>query len=245
MGVMVDAVDWVTADRFCELTGEQVTNLKNLRPQWDEGLVWVKVSDRRIMYSIKGYNAWVEQAALAKGTRARSGKIQINFKWDGKRAWFTLNLTDTPANLSKAAKIREDLVSKEKFGLLTPADIDAVAIRPITKTAEEPAAIASGPTFGDYAQQYLYNLTNHKQGTREKYLSILERIWMPLFAETPIDQITSQMLRNAVNGREWTSPKVRNDALIPLRGTFELAADDEAIDKDPCDRLKNQKKSGG
>lgn len=65
MGVMVDAVDWVTADRFCELTGEQVTNLKNLRPQWDEGLVWVKVSDRRIMYSIKGYNAWVEQAALA------------------------------------------------------------------------------------------------------------------------------------------------------------------------------------
>lgn len=64
---------------------------------------------------------------------------------------------------------------------------------------------------------------------------------MPLFAETPIDQITSQMLRNAVNGREWTSPKVRNDALIPLRGTFELAADDEAIDKDPCDRLKNQK----
>lgn len=178
-------------------------------------------------------------AGLPKGTRARSGKIQINFKWDGKRAWFTLNLTDTPANFNKAAKIREDLVSKEKFGLLTPADIDAVAIRPSTKTAEEPAAIASGPTFGDYAQQYLYNLTNHKQGTREKYLSILERIWMPLFAETPIDQITSQMLRNAVNGREWSSPKVRNDALIPLRGTFELAADDEAIDKDPCDRLKN------
>ncbi|MGV0887361.1 hypothetical protein V6760_10855 [Acinetobacter venetianus] len=49
------------------------------------------------------------------------------------------------------------------------------------------------------------------------------------------------MLRSAVNGREWSSAKTRNDALIPLRGAFELAHDDEIIDKNPCDRLKNQK----
>ncbi|WP_228136293.1 hypothetical protein [Acinetobacter nosocomialis] len=59
-----ELVDWVTAEKFCELTGEQISNLKNLRPQWDEGKVWVKVSDRKILYSLKGYNAWVEQAAL-------------------------------------------------------------------------------------------------------------------------------------------------------------------------------------
>ncbi|ENX23141.1 hypothetical protein F892_02384 [Acinetobacter vivianii] len=58
-----ELVDWVTAEKFCELTGEQISNLKNLRPQWDEGKVWVKVSDRKILYSLKGYNAWVEQAA--------------------------------------------------------------------------------------------------------------------------------------------------------------------------------------
>jgi hypothetical protein len=46
-----------------ELTCEQITNLKNLRPHWEEGKVWVKVSDRKILYSLKGYNAWVEQAA--------------------------------------------------------------------------------------------------------------------------------------------------------------------------------------
>ncbi|WP_228198613.1 hypothetical protein [Acinetobacter baylyi] len=58
-----ELVDWVTAEKFCELTGEQTSNLKNLRPHWDEGKVWVKVSDRKILYSLKGYNAWVEQAA--------------------------------------------------------------------------------------------------------------------------------------------------------------------------------------
>jgi integrase len=64
---------------------------------------------------------------------------------------------------------------------------------------------------------------------------------MPLFEDMLINTITSQMLRTAVNGREWSSAKTRNDALIPLRGVFELACDDEVIDKNPCDRLKNQK----
>ncbi|BCX73125.1 hypothetical protein TOL5_13250 [Acinetobacter sp. Tol 5] len=59
-----ELVDWVTAEKFCELTGEQISNLKNLRPHWEEGKVWVKVSDRKILYSLKGYNRWVEQAAL-------------------------------------------------------------------------------------------------------------------------------------------------------------------------------------
>ena len=63
MSKYFELLDWVTAEKFCELTGEQITNLKNLRPHWEEGKVWVKVSDRKILYSLKGYNAWVEQAA--------------------------------------------------------------------------------------------------------------------------------------------------------------------------------------
>ncbi|ENV67823.1 Uncharacterised protein [Acinetobacter junii] len=63
MSKYFELLDWVTAEKFCELTGEQITNLKNLRPHWEEGKVWMKVSDRKILYSLKGYNAWVEQAA--------------------------------------------------------------------------------------------------------------------------------------------------------------------------------------
>ena len=182
-------------------------------------------------------------SGLPKGTRARSGKIQINFKWNDKREWFTLDLTDTPANFSKAAKIREDFVNKAKYGILKIEDIEAVTAKPIKKAdaAQKTLPASNAPTFAHYAQEYLYNLSDHKQGTKKKYLSILERLWMPLFEDMLINTITSQMLRTAVNGREWSSAKTRNDALIPLRGVFELACDDEVIDKNPCDRLKNQK----
>nr|WP_228278546.1 site-specific integrase [Acinetobacter baumannii] len=154
-----------------------------------------------------------------------------------------MDLTDTPANFSKAAKIREDFVTKAKYGILKIEDIEAVTVKPIKKAdaVQETLPASRGPTFAHYAQEYLYNLADHKQGTKKKYLSILERLWMPLFADMPINSITSQMLRSAVNGREWSSAKTRNDALIPLRGVFELACDDEVIDKNPCDRLKNQK----
>ena len=182
-------------------------------------------------------------SGLPKGTRARSGKIQINFKWNDKREWFTLDLIDTPANFIKAAKIREDFVNKAKYGILKIEDIEAVTAKPIKKAdaAQKTLPASNAPTFAHYAQEYLYNLSDHKQGTKKKYLSILERLWMPLFEDMPINTITSQMLRTAVNGREWSSAKTRNDALIPLRGVFELACDDEVIDKNPCDRLKNQK----
>lgn len=177
-------------------------------------------------------------SGLPKGTRARSGKIQINFKWNEKRQWFTLDLNDTISNFTKAAKIREEFVNKAKFGILTIEDIEAVTVKTVKKEKEQSP---TSPTFFDYAQEYLFSLTDHKIGTKEKYMSALERLWLPLFSEMPIDTITSQMLRSAVNKREWSSAKVRNDALIPLRGTFQLAYDDEVIDKNPCDRLKNQR----
>lgn len=43
-----------------------------------------------------------------------------------------------------------------------------------------------------------------------------------------------------VNDISWSSLKLRNDALIPLRGTFALAWEDEIIDRNPCDRIKNR-----
>ena len=109
-------------------------------------------------------------SGLPKGTRARSGKIQINFKWNDKREWFTLDLTDTPANFSKAAKIREDFVNKAKYGILKIEDIEAVTAKPIKKAdaAQKTLPASNAPTFAHYAQEYLYNLSDHKQGTKKK-----------------------------------------------------------------------------
>lgn len=174
-----------------------------------------------------------ESAGVSKGVRIKAGKIQINFTWQGRRRWVTLPLKDTQQNIGKAIKIRKELIAKAEYGVLTENDI-------IEVSGKKPKA-SNMPTFAEYAQQYLYSLDTHKIGTKEKYLSILQRIWMPIFDDMPINTITSRLLRNAVNEIEWSSAKVRNDALIPLRGTFAIAYDDEVIDKNPCDRIKNQK----
>lgn len=53
--------------------------------------------------------------------------------------------------------------------------------------------------------------------------------------------IPHHMVRQAVNKITFNSQKTRNNALIPLRGTFALAFDDEIIDDIPTKRIKNNK----
>lgn len=172
-------------------------------------------------------------AKMPTGVRVRSGSIEINFRWNGRREYVTLPLSATPANIKQAAKTRAEIVNKAKWGILTAEDLQLVAGKPVEQEDNR-------PTFQDYAQSYLDNCQGNI-GTRQKYLSILERCWMPLFATHPIADITSQQVRQAVNQMEWSSAKTRNDSLIPLRGVFKLAFQDEVIDKDPCDRITNKK----
>jgi integrase len=40
---------------------------------------------------------------------------------------------------------------------------------------------------------------------------------------------------------KWTSAKTRNNALVPLRGVFMMAFEDEIIDRNPAAKLKNLK----
>jgi hypothetical protein len=70
MSKYFELLDWVTAEKFCELTGEQITNLKNLRPHWEEGKVWVKVSDRQFyIFERLSRMGRTSSSGLPKGTR--------------------------------------------------------------------------------------------------------------------------------------------------------------------------------
>lgn len=77
--------------------------------------------------------------------------------------------------------------------------------------------------------------------TRTEYRKILNRYWMPELAAVELRDIRYGQLRALVNQIEWSSAKTRNNALIPLRGVLELAYQDELIDRNPAERLKNLK----
>ena len=74
-----------------------------------------------------------------------------------------------------------------------------------------------------YTQEYLYILTDHQQGTKNKYLSILKMLWIFLFDEMPINTITSQMLLSAdsinkghVNGIQQDTTKTNKTRFVDL-----------------------------
>lgn len=53
--------------------------------------------------------------------------------------------------------------------------------------------------------------------------------------------ITPAIIRQHINELSFNTEKTFNNALIPLRGVFELAFEDEVIDDLPTKRIKNKK----
>lgn len=175
------------------------------------------------------------QRKLPEGVRVRENAVQINFiDHNGKRRWITLPNPATVEGIRAAYNTRAELINKKQWGVLTDDDINLAC-------GILPELSGTRPTFADYAQMYLNNLATDNQLTRQKYKNILMQYWMPSLALMAIADITPAVIRDTLNQFEFSSIKTRNNTLIPLRGTFQLAFDDEVIDDMPTKRIKNKK----
>jgi len=171
---------------------------------------------------------------LPTGISLEGNRIIIRFTWNGERVREPYHLPATPKNIERAGALRSEIAHRIKFGLFTHADFAKHFPRSTRVLADD------APLFGQLAQLWL-DQVEVSPNTRNEYRKVLNRYWMPMFAPRPINSFTFSELRAAVNGIEWSSAKTRNNALIPLRGVFELAVEDELIDRDPSARLKNLK----
>lgn len=175
------------------------------------------------------------QRKLPEGIRVRENAVQINFiDHHSKRRWITLPNPATVEGIRAAYNTRSDLINKKQWGVLTDDDINlACGILPELSDTR--------PTFADYAQMYLDNLNSDNVSTRSKYKGILTNHWMPAFALMAVEDITPAIIRQHINELSFNTEKTFNNALIPLRGVFELAFEDEVIDDLPTKRIKNKK----
>ena len=175
------------------------------------------------------------QRKLPEGVRVRENAVQINFiDHNGKRRWITLPNPATVEGIRAAYNTRSDLINKKQWGVLTEDDINVAC-------GILPALEDTRPTFADYAQIYLDNLNSDNVSTRSKYKGILTNHWMPAFALMAVEDITPAIIRQRINELSFNTEKTFNNALIPLRGVFELAFEDEVIDDLPTKRIKNKK----
>ena len=182
-----------------------------------------------------------------KGVRSRAGKIQINFTPPGERsrAWVTLdNMSDTPANLARAAKLREEIRLKCKFGTFRWKEY----------FPDDPRAqqVQAG-TYHTYAQSWLNSPENNwSKRTRYKYKGIITRVWNPSLHDRRIDLITySELIETLTiaiseyqqdHNKKEPSISTYNDWLTCVRGPFKMAVMDGAIARheNPCEQLNNK-----
>lgn len=154
---------------------------------------------------------------MAKGIRRIAGGWQIRFTYAGTAYCKTVDGPDTAAGLKSAAKERD------------------LWIEAVTKGRDRRRA----PTFGEVAQDYLNGL-DVKLSTRQTYRAILNGYWMPQLTTLAINSIRPTKIREVLGALELTG-KTKKNILIPLRGVFDLAVEDEWIDANPVGRVRLKK----
>lgn len=172
---------------------------------------------------------------LPPGVEVHGSKLRISFSWQGERCRESLQVTPTPATIKRAGNLRSEIKQLIDLGVFTETHYQ--------KYFPESARFISSAgimLFGQFAQDYLDSV-EVSANTRNEYRKVLMRYWMPPLSTRDIRTVRYSELRHLVNSIEWSSAKTRNNALIPLRGIFDMAYLDEVIDSNPADRLRNLK----
>lgn len=160
--------------------------------------------------------------------------IRVRFRWNGKRYRETLNLEPTAANIKAAERLMARVHQEIDLGLF-----DYEATFPKKESGKADRKIAGG--FTTYANQWLETLVVEKS-TMSDYVSAINKVWSPAFGERNLKTIKPSEIKKIIADRsKVVSGKTINNNMIPLRGIFELAVDDELLERSPLDRIKSQK----
>ncbi len=177
------------------------------------------------------------KTSLPQGLRIRNGKIQIYFSKHKKQYAVTLPHPANAEGIKTAVKIRNQLITKAEWGILTENDIaQAKGI----ETIDDTVIVDDGVLFQEVAQKYLLHC-NANQDTKKGYLGTLEKHWMPSLALIPIQNITTDYLRDVIAEREFNTNKTMNNCLVSLRGVFDKAMEMQLIETNPMEAINNKK----
>jgi integrase len=170
-----------------------------------------------------------------QGVYVHRDRIIMRFQWNGKRVKQSLPDKVTQRNIERAGQLRREIVSRIRFGNFTQDDFFDFFPHRLPKAARPESKL-----FGCYAQIWLDSV-EVSANTRNEYKKILNHYWIPRYAARRISSISYSELRSDINDIKWPSNKTRSNALIPLRRIFAMALEDEIIERDPAEKLRNLK----
>lgn len=172
------------------------------------------------------------------GIKQHGQRIQITFYWNGERHRPTLKIPFTASNKKYAERLKGEIelaIAKGEYTLEQYAKHF-----PLSKISKAiPKQAKSVPTFKELSNTWLLSISSYATGTINNYKKSLN-FWLQKIGDMPISGIQYSTLLSISNSQGWQA-KNRNNMLIPVRRTFDLAVNDEIIEKNPCALIKNTK----
>ena len=188
--------------------------------------------------------------------RSRRGKLFVDFRYMNMRCRETTNLTDTPANRKKLAKIIEKMEAEITLNIF-----DYAAYFPKSERAQEMTALADraeacisrNPTFGQFAEIfYEEKKIEWRPSYRQKIQIILNKYLLPEFGGKAVHAIKKSDLltfrsslakvRYGKDGQSSLSVARINQIMILLRMILEEASDRHEFEM-PYKNIKNLKQA--
>lgn len=169
------------------------------------------------------------------GVEGHGDRIQFTIYVNGKRHRPTVDQVPTEANLRRARKRMENIQRRINQGTFVFAEEF-----PDYKFLERVDGASAKPLFDNIADLFLASFEG-EYATRDTYRKILKRHWRPKFGKRPIDEISYGELAAHVGEHPWGSRKTRNNVVSVGRLVFGFAHADEAIERNPMDRIKTLK----
>jgi integrase len=174
------------------------------------------------------------------GVEIRGDSIRIKFSWNGRLYKPTLNVQPTDEMVKYAMLLRSTVVNSIALGRFTLEDYERYFPRSKTfhnaKMAER-----SGATVTNMLAKWI-GLQTLKPSTAKGFnatIRILSREW----PNKLVADLTTVDIRTAI--RRWqtegTMVKTIRNRLIPLRGMLNQALEQNLIDVNPLDRIRNIK----
>lgn len=188
--------------------------------------------------------------------RSRRGKLFVDFRYMNMRCRETTNLTDTPANRKKLAKIIEKMEAEITLGIFDyatyfPKSERAQEMNALADRAE--ACISRNPTFRQFSEiWYEEKKIEWRPSYRQKTQIILDKYLLPEFGGKAVHAIKKPDLltfrsslakvRYGKDGQSSLSVARINQIMILLRMILEEASDRHDFEM-PYKNIKNLKQA--
>ena len=188
--------------------------------------------------------------------RSRRGKLFVDFRYMNMRCRETTNLTDTPANRKKLAKIIEKMEAEITLGIFDysayfPKSERAQEMNALADRAE--ACISRNPTFRQFVDiWYEERKIEWRPSYRQKIKIILDKYLLPEFGGKAVHAIKKPDLltfrsslakvRYGKEGQSSLSVARINQIMILLRMILEEASDRHEFEM-PYKNIKNLKQA--